>query len=296
MPGGHAMLIRFGHDFELSCAQDTPLICLLSPRPERTADLFEEALVEVWPPVPVTRYLDGFGNECLRMVAPAGKFRIRQDGMIRDSGRPDPELLHLPQTPVADLPPDSLEFLLSSRYVEADLLGATAWKEFGHLPEGWARVQGICDFVHDHITFGYPNARNTRTAAEAWDERRGVCRDYAHLALAFIRAMNMPARYVNGYLGDIGYSCDDPMDFAAWIEVWLGDRWVTFDPRNNARRIGRIKVAHGRDAADVPLIHSFGAHKLTKFTVWCDEVTDDTVALDSINPPQMTASIAGAAA
>lgn len=266
------MYIRFGFDFDLVCGQDTPLVCLVSPRPERSGDLHRVEPVKTWPPVPVSRYQDGFGNSCLRMVAPAGTFGISQDAVIRDTGQPDPLLCSLRQAEVTRLPPETLGFLLPSRYVESDLLSDTAWRLFGGVAPGWERAQAICDHVQDHITFGYKTARSTRTALQAWEERQGVCRDFAHLALAFARALNMPARYVNGYLGDIGYSSDDPMDFAAWIEIWLEDRWVTFDPRNNARRIGRIKVAHGRDAADVPLIHSFGAHRLQKFTVWCDEV------------------------
>jgi transglutaminase-like putative cysteine protease len=284
------MLIRFGHDFELVCEQETPLVCLVSPRSERAADLREVSPVKTWSPVAVSRYLDGFGNTCLRMTAPVGTFRIRQDAVIHDSGRPDPLLPGLQQTDVAMLPAEALSFLLPSRFVESDLLSNDAWKMFGAVAPGWGRVQAICDFVHGHIKFGYKTASSTRTAAGAWQERQGVCRDYAHLALAFCRAMNIPARYVNGYLGDIGVSSTDPMDFAAWIEVWLGDRWVTFDPRNNVRRIGRIKVAHGRDAADVPLIHSFGAHRLQKFTVWCDEVPK------VIGTGQMTQSLAGHAA
>ncbi len=271
------MLIRFGHDFELVCDQETPLVCLVSARPERDADLHEVVPVKTWPPVPVSRYLDGFGNTCLRMVAPAGSFRFLQDAVIDDTGDPDPLIPTLRQAGIAALPAETLGFLLPSRYVESDLLSDAAWQLFGTSATGWARVQTICDFVHGHIAFGYKDASSLRTAAGAWQDRRGVCRDYAHLALAFCRAMNFPARYVNGYLGDIGVPFGGPMDFAAWIEVWIEDRWVTFDPRNNTRRIGRIKVAHGRDAADVPLIHSFGAHKLQKFSVWCDEVSQAAV-------------------
>jgi transglutaminase-like putative cysteine protease len=149
-----------------------------------------------------------------------------------------------------------------------------AWDRFGNVAPGWGRVQAICDFVHQHITFGYQNARSTRTALEAYEERIGVCRDYAHLAIAFCRCMNIPARYINGHLGDIGVPILDPMDFSAWIEVFLGGRWMTFDPRNNVSRIGRIVVARGRDAADVPLIISFGPHVLKSFRVWTYDVTD----------------------
>jgi transglutaminase-like putative cysteine protease len=196
--------------------------------------------------------------------------------VIRDSGlanMPEPDAQ---EVPIAWLPDDTLIYLLGSRYCETDTLMQTAWNLFGQTPQGWARVQAICDFVHGHIRFDYQNARVTRTAADAYREQTGVCRDFAHLAIAFCRCMNIPARYVNGYIGDIGVPVVDPMDYAAWIEVFLGGRWITFDPRNNKPRIGRTKVSHGRDAADVPLVHSFGPHALNIFTVWC---------YDMANPP-----------
>jgi transglutaminase-like putative cysteine protease len=271
------MLIRFGYDVTLSCVQDTPLICLLSLRDERLADLHRQSPVETFPRVPVSSYHDLFGNTCMRMLAPAGSFRIRHDCVIRDTGLADPQDLSAAEVPIHQLPDDTLIYLLGSRYCETDHLSQTAWNLFGNTPPGWARVQAICDFVHRHIRFNYQNARVTRTAADAFAEQTGVCRDFAHLAIAFCRCMNIPARYVNGYIGDIGVPVVDPMDYAAWIEVYLGGRWITFDPRNNRPRIGRTKVAYGRDAADVPLIHSFGPHGLTNFTVWC---------YDLANPPQ----------
>lgn len=270
------MLIRFGYEIEIACQQDTPLVCLLSVRDERRDDLQRQGEVMTWPRVPLSRYRDQFGNTCLRMTAPAGLFRMSQDTAIRDSGLVEEQFPDLRETPIAHLPDEVLIYLLGSRYCETDVLMQTAWNLFGHLPHGWARVQGICDFVHGHIRFNYQNARVTRTAAEAYAEATGVCRDFAHLAIALCRCMNIPARYVNGYIGDIGVPVVDPMDYAAWIEVHLGGRWVTFDPRNNRPRIGRIKVAHGRDAADVPLIHSFGPHALNVFKVWC---------YDLANPP-----------
>jgi transglutaminase-like putative cysteine protease len=175
--------------------------------------------------------------------------------------------------PVQHLPDDALQFLQGSRYVETDKLSQMAWNLFGGMTPGWSRVQSIVDWSHAQLRFDYQMARSTRTAAEAIEERVGVCRDYAHVALAMLRAMNIPARYANGYLGDIGIAFNpDPMDFCAWIEVYLGGRWYTFDPRNNAARIGRIVVARGRDAADVPLINSFGPHWLKSFTVRCEEI------------------------
>ncbi|QYK42638.1 MAG: transglutaminase family protein [Paracoccaceae bacterium] len=262
------MLIRFGHHITIRCAQPTPLICLLTLHDERRDDLDRQGPVITDPPVPVSRYRDLFGNTCLRMLAPQGDFSIRQDCTVRDSGLPDAHLPDARETPIADLPDETLIYLLGSRYCETDRLSQTAWNLFGNLPPGWARVQAICDYVKGHIRFDYMAARATRTAGDAQAERVGVCRDFAHLGIALCRCMNIPARYVNGYLGDIGVPVVDPMDFSAWMEVWLDGRWVTFDPRNNTRRIGRVKVSHGRDAADVPLVHSFGPHTLQRFTVW----------------------------
>lgn len=248
------------------------MVCLLTLRDERRADLRSAETVITSPQVPTSLYHDLFGNTCRRFVAPAGLFRIWGDGIIADSGLHDPvdHLAH--ETPIAQLPDDTLLYLLGSRYCETDRLSQIAWDLFGATPPGWGRVQAICDYVHGHIKFNYQNARVTRTAYEAWQEQTGVCRDFAHLAIALIRCMNIPARYVNGYLGDIGVPVVDPMDFSAWIEVYIGGRWITFDPRNNKPRIGRTVVAYGRDAADVPLMHSFGPHVLQNFKVWCYEV------------------------
>ena len=182
---------------------------------------------------------------------------------------------------MADLPDDTLQFLLGSRYIETDLLSQTAWDLFGDVTPGWTRVQAICDFVHARLTFGYEDARATRTAAQAFAERVGVCRDFAHLAIAFCRCMNLPARYCNGYLGDIGAPANPaPMDFNAWFEVFLDGAWHTFDARHNAPRIGRILIARGRDATDVPLVNSFGPHNLASFEVWTEEVVEQARAAE----------------
>jgi len=219
-------------------------------------------------------YRDNFGNWCNRLVAPAGRFSLRTDTVVRDSGLPDPADLGAEQHPVQTLPADTLLFLLGSRYCETDRLADEAWRLFGTTPPGWARVQAICDFVHAHITFAYEHSRATRTAAEAYAEQRGGCRDYAHLALAFCRCLNIPARYCTGYVSDIGLPPPfAPMDFAAWIEVYLGGKWHTFDPRTNDPRIGRILIARGRDAADVLLTLTFGPNTLVGFTVVTEEVS-----------------------
>ena len=266
------MLIRFGYDITVTCPQPTPMIAMMSPRDERRDDLRVQAAVLTVPQVATSVYRDLFGNTCRRFTAPAGLFRVRSDCTIESGDAPDPVLPWLRETPLADLPDDTLIYLLGSRYCETDRLSQLAWDLFGQTPPGWPRVQAICDYVNGHIRFNYMNARSTRTAYEAWQEGTGVCRDFAHLAVAFCRCMNIPTRYVNGYLGDIGVPVTGPMDFAAWMEVYLDGAWHTFDPRNNRPRIGRIVVARGRDAADVPLIHSFGPHTLVKFEVWTDQV------------------------
>jgi transglutaminase-like putative cysteine protease len=234
--------------------------------------LYPDHLVTM-PAVPLTAYRYLFGNWCSRLLAPQGRLLLRADVQLRDSGRSDAVNWNAVQTPVERLPQDTLVFLLGSRYCETDQLNDIAWSHFGNGPTGWARVQAICDFVHQHIEFGYQHARRTRTAWEAYQERTGVCRDYAHLAIAFCRCMNIPARYCTGYLGDIRIpAVPGPMDFTGWFEAWLGDRWYTFDARNNTPRIGRVLMARGRDACDVALVSSFGPHTLQRFTVWADEV------------------------
>jgi len=225
------------------------------------------------PAVCASGYLDNFGNRCTRVVAPAGAVRILSDAVIADTGAPDEVDWNASQHPVEELPHETLRFLLGSRYCETDLLSDIAWRQFGNVAPGWAKVQAICDFVHGHLQFGYQHARPTKTAWDAYSERRGVCRDFAHLAIALCRCMNIPARYCTGYLGDIGVPpVDAPMDFSGWFEAFLGGRWYTFDARHNTPRIGRVPIAYGRDAADVAISTSFGTSYLTQFRVWTDAV------------------------
>jgi transglutaminase-like putative cysteine protease len=276
------MLIRYGYDITVTCAQPTPMVALLTAHRERAADIVSAEVLVSTPEIASTTYSDLFGNLCRRFVAPAGDLQLWADGMMRDTGLPDGIFPEAGEIPIADLPDDCLIYLIGSRYCETDKLSQIAWDRFGALRPGWSRVQAICDFVHQHIRFGYLDARSTRTALDAYEERIGVCRDYAHLAIALIRCMNIPARYVNGYLGDIGVPIVDPMDFSAWIEVYLGGRWLTFDPRNNKPRIGRIVVARGRDAADVPLLNSFGPHILKSFRVWAYDLPDAAPGADQL--------------
>jgi transglutaminase-like putative cysteine protease len=265
--------IRVGYELTYDCPKPTPMMLMLNIHYSRAPDIVVPDTLTTTPPVPLATYRDGFGNWCSRIVAPAGRIQVASTAIVRDNGEPDPVVADAPQHPVQDLPQQALVFLLGSRYCETDRLSEAAWQLFGRSPPGWARVQAICDFVHRHIAFNYADARPTRTAWEAFNERKGVCRDYAHLAVAFCRCMNIPARYCTGYLGDIGVPPPHgPMDFAGWFEAYLGGRWHTFDPRNNVPRIGRVLIARGRDAVDVAISNTFGENTLAGFKVMVDEV------------------------
>jgi len=267
------MRIRVGCEMTFELEQVTPMIAILNVHASRASDLEQPDFVVTSPPVPVEGYRDTFGNWCNRLVAPVGRFTLKTETVVRDTGQWDASDPSAEQIRIQNLPADTLLYLLGSRYCETDRLSEVAWNLFGKAPPGWARVQAICDYVHDHITFGYEHSRPTRTATEAFEEKQGVCRDYAHLALAFCRCLNIPARYCTGYISDIGLPPPHaPQDFAAWIEVFLGGRWHTFDPRNNDPRIGRILIARGRDAADVPLTLTFGPNILVGFHVTTEEV------------------------
>jgi transglutaminase-like putative cysteine protease len=270
------MFIRIGFDIELSVSSPTALIYLLHVHPSRRPDLLAPEVVDVGPGLAADEYLDGFGNLCGRVNAPTGveRVRLRSESVIRDFGQLDPLDAFAWQHDPTQLPLETLQFLLPSRYCEVDSeLLTFAWNRFGHTPLGWPRVQAICDFVHDHIRFDYSQARATRTAVEGFRERVGVCRDYTHLAVTLCRCMNIPARYCTGYLGDIGIPpVPCAMDFSAWFEVFLGDRWHTFDARHNVPRIGRVVMARGRDAGDVPITMVFGPNSLTRFQVTTCEV------------------------
>jgi transglutaminase-like putative cysteine protease len=267
------MQIRVGYELVYDCPQPTPMIVMLSVHPSRSADLLQPDQLIVNPALPISQYRDSFDNICNRIHAPRGKLRLTSDAILRDNGLVDPVAPNARQVPMQHLPADTLQFLLGSRYCETDLLYDIAWTLFAHVPAGWQRVQNICDFVHRHIHFNYQHASSTRSAYEVMHEKRGVCRDYAHLALTFCRCMNIPARYCTGYLGDIGLPPPyPPMDFAGWFEAYLEGGWYTFDPRNNAPRIGRVLIARGRDAADVAISTTFGSTTLETFRVWTHQV------------------------
>ena len=262
------MKIRCGYSLSYEFAAPTPVLFLLSVRPEREGDLLEPERLSFDPPLAARQHLDSFGNRMTRVLAPPGLTTVSADFLVADGGLADEVAPDAVQHPVDDLPDEVLPFLLPSRYCETEHLMDTAWAEFGPVQPGWKRVQAIVDYTHARLKFGYPHARATRTALEAHEERLGVCRDFAHLAIALCRCLNIPARYATGYLGDIGVEpIDAAMDFSAWFEVYLGGRWRTFDARHNRPRIGRIVMAYGRDATDVAISTAFGSARLIRFEV-----------------------------
>jgi transglutaminase-like putative cysteine protease len=267
------MKIRAGYEISYNCTQPTPMILALSVHPSRVPDLLNPDRIQFDPNIIANTYHDIFGNYCHVIRAPVGRLNMSTDFLVKDGGERDAIYTQAKQHALGDLPVEVLIYLLGSRYCETDRLSNIAWSLFGRVPKGWPLVTAICDYVHEHITFGYEHASPTKTAWDAYDQRRGVCRDFAHLAVTFCRCMNIPARYCTGYLGDIGVPIDDsPMDFSAWFEVYLGDRWYTFDARHNTPRIGRILMARGRDATDVAIVTSFGPCTLISFNVITEEV------------------------
>ena len=269
------MKIRAGYEIAYDCLQPTPMILTLDVHPTRRHDLLTPDRMLIHPVVPTTEYCDGFGNICHVIRAPAGQLTISADFLIEDSGEADEVAPEATQHSLETLPVETLVYLLGSRYCETDRLANLAWSTFGTIPKGWPLVQAICDFVHDRLTFSYEHANPTKSAFDTFTERRGVCRDFTHLAVTLCRCMNIPARYCTGYLGDIGVPPDPaPMDFSAWFEAYIGDRWHTFDARHNTPRIGRILIARGRDATDVAITTSFGPHQLVSFKVVTDEMTE----------------------
>jgi transglutaminase-like putative cysteine protease len=279
------MLIRFGYDIQFDLPAPAPIVTLLHVHPSRDKDLIEPDALHIEPQVDATEYIDGFGNRCTRFVAPQGRLRLYNSTLIRDTGLQDPINIYAREVPVGDVPTEFLCYLLSSRYCEVDRFSNIAYELFGHITPGWSRVQAICNWVHSKVTFSYPHARPTKSALDVYTERIGVCRDFQHLAITFCRAMNIPARYATGYLGDIGWPVSGPMDFSAWFEVYLENRWWTFDARHAIPRIGRVLMAVGRDASDVAITTSFGQANLSHFTVITDEVTEGAASAPNLTMP-----------
>ena len=268
------MRIQCGYEITYECPAPTPMLLMLNVRPERISDMETPDVIRSNPSINLRQYRDQFGNLCSRILAPAGRFTLHADFVIRDSGLPDEVFPDAPQALVDELPDDVIVFLLGSRYCETEELNTLAWKLFGDIPPGWARAQAIVTYAHERITFGYKHARPNKTATQAHEEQFGVCRDYAHLAITLCRCMNIPARYCTGYMGDIGIPVEGVMDFSAWMEVYLGGQWRTMDARHDKPRIGRVMMALGRDATDVAIITNFGPAALAGFKVISDELPD----------------------
>ena len=269
------MRVRVGCEFKYQTQMPVPMLMLVRARPDAEHQTRYESQ---WtdPSIPLREYRDSFGNPCWRLVLPTGDSVIRYDAVVEVSGDPDPVVPDAPLVPVEELPDDALVFTLPSRYIESDLLLDDAWQLFGNTPPTWARIQAICDWVHANVEYGYGLSGPTTTALDVFKQRQGVCRDFAQISVAMCRALNIPARYTFGYLGDIAVEPPDvPMDFHAWFEAFVGGRWYTFDARHNIPRIGRVKIAHGRDAVDVALSTAYGSAALTSMVVWSDEIPDD---------------------
>ena len=272
------MMLRLGYDIQFEIPAPVAMVALLNVHPSRVADLRAPDEIHIDPWTPVENFMDGFGNRCTRFVAQQGLLRLTNSTLLQDSGFADPVNYGARALPVHELPHQILGYLLNSRYCEVDRFPDIATGLFGHIAPGWGRVQAVCDWVHANVTFGYEYARNTRTALEVFSERVGVCRDFQHLAVTLCRALHIPARYATGYLGDIGVPVvASPMDFSAWFEAYLEDRWWTFDARHNQPRYGRVLMATGRDASDVAMTTSFGTANLKSFSVVSESAAQENI-------------------
>ena len=273
------MFVRIGFDLQYDVPRVTPMLLMLHVHPDFAPRLQRPEQLIVEPSAVENRnFLDSFGNVATRVVAQQGKVRFWADNVIEDSGDPEPTIEGATLHSIEELPDACIQFLLASRYCEVDRMSQMAWDLFGKTPATWERVQAVMDWVHDQVEFGYAFARSTKTAFEVCEEKKGVCRDFQHLAITLLRALNVPARYCTGYLGDIGVPPNPtPMDFSAWLEVYMGNKWYALDGRHNTPRIARILMARGRDATDVAISTTFGPAKLEKFTVWTDEVGPEAI-------------------
>jgi transglutaminase-like putative cysteine protease len=265
------LTVRVGCEFRYELPTAVPAIFLVRPAAAFDTRIMHESWVTT-PMGPYHDYTDMYGNLCRRVTLPAGYWTLNYEALAVVDGAPDPVGTGAPLHVVEELPDDVLVYTLPSRFCLSDELATDAWTLFGQTTPGWERVQTICDYVHDHITFGYGWSLPTTTSTDVFRAGRGVCRDFAHLAIAFCRAMSIPARYVFGYIPDIDVPpTDAPMDFCAWMEAFIGGRWWTFDPRNNTRRRGRVLIARGRDALDVAMVTTYGTAFLQGMTVIAEE-------------------------
>ncbi|GCE14694.1 transglutaminase-like domain-containing protein [Tengunoibacter tsumagoiensis] len=271
------MQIRVGCEFRYEATWPTPTILQVQPHPDGPLQVLHETW-QLTPSVSMHGYRDMYANQCQRLVMPVGEHVWSYDAVVEVADGTDEYAPDAIQHPVESLPDEVLVYLLPSRFCLSDVLSNRAWELFGQTQPGWSRVQAICDWVHTNIRFQYGTSRPTTTAVDVCEQGVGVCRDFTHLGVTFCRAMNIPARYVFGYIPDIGVPiADAPMDFCAWMEVYLSNRWWTFDPRNNIPRTGRVLVGRGRDALDVAMVTTYGSPGLTQMTVWADDARNPDI-------------------
>lgn len=267
------MHIRVGCTFVYESGWPVPTVLLVQPHP----DAAQTIVRDVWkltPSLPLHAYHDVYGNLCQRLLLSEGEHSLSYDALVEVPETKDEVALDTPQAPVEDLPDDVLIYTLPSRFCLSDVLADTAWQLFGNTKPGWERVQAICDWVHTTIRFQHGTTTSLSTAVDIYVQKVGVCRDLTHLAVTFCRALNIPTRYVFGYIPEIGVPpSGTSMDFCAWMEVYLGGRWWTFDPRNNKPRIGRVLIGRGRDAQDVAMVTTYGSPTLKQMTVWANEAS-----------------------
>jgi transglutaminase-like putative cysteine protease len=265
------MLVRVGCQFEYEATEVTPSLWQVRPHPGDEHHL----VTQKWdPPAPSRTYLDAYGNVCDRLTLPLGPSVLRYDATVEVTSDFDDADKAASAVAIEDLPDEAFLYLLPSRFCWPDMLHDPAWELFASEEPGWARVQAVCDWIHHHVQYEVGSSTAVTTAYDVWRSRTGVCRDLTQLGITLCRALNVPARYVAGYLPDIAVTPPDlPMDFCSWFEAWLDGRWWTFDPRNNERRIGRVVIARGRDALDAAMVTTWGAAQLKSMTVWADEVT-----------------------
>src|SRR5262245_24811845 len=287
-----ARRLRVGCQFDYRSDLPVPLLMLVRARRDGAHRTLHES-EWIGPEVPLHEYADVYGNRCWRLVAPKGALTVRYDAVVEVGGEPEPVEPSAELVPVEALPDDTLVYMLPSRFVESDRLMDPAWELFGDTPRSWARVQAICDWVHENVRYQAGASGPSTSALEVYEARTGVCRDLALISVAFCRALNIPARYAFGYLPDIEVEPPDaPMDFHAWFEAYVGGRWYTFDARHNRPRIGRVLVGRGRDAVDVALSTAYGAARLEQMTVWAEEISSQ----DGAGPTEPDADALEAAA
>jgi transglutaminase-like putative cysteine protease len=275
------LTVRIGCHLEYECSMPTPALFMLRPRVDDSHLVTAEQFT-VLPGVVRQEFQDAHGNTTRRAVLMPGLNCVDHDALVSVSSTPEPLCSGQPAVLVSEMPAEYLRYTLPSRYCDSDKLMEFAWDHFGQIQNGSERVEAICDWVHANIQYRFGSGRPDLSASNIIERRYGVCRDFAHAAIALCRTFNIPARYVTGHLPDIGYTDSGAAgDFHAYCEVYLGHKWWTIDARFNKPRIGRIKMSHGLDAVDGAFGTIFGEARLTYFEVWSYQVRPGEVLLGS---------------